>query len=67
MSDKPYNIVFLDRATIGVSVREPKFSHTYKEYQETSPDEVVERLAGAEIAIINKVPMRAPSSKSYPS
>lgn len=66
MSDKPYNIVFLDRATIGVSVREPKFSHTYKEYQATSPDEVVERLAGAEIAIINKVPMRAPSLVRLP-
>jgi glycerate dehydrogenase len=64
--DKPYDIVFLDRATIGVAVREPKFSHTYKEYQETSPDQVVERLAGAEIAIINKVPMRVPSLEKLP-
>jgi glycerate dehydrogenase len=62
-----YNIVFLDRATIGVSVREPKFPHTYKEYQATLPDEVVERLAGAEIAIINKVPMRAPSLEKLPN
>jgi glycerate dehydrogenase len=59
VSDKPYNIVFLDRATIGVSVREPKFPHTYKEYQETLPEQVVERVGAAEIAIINKVPMRA--------
>lgn len=66
MSDKPVNIVFLDRATIGVSVREPKFPHTYKEYQETSADEVVERLANAEVAIINKVPMRAPNLEKLP-
>lgn len=67
MSDKQFNIVFLDRATIGVSVREPKFPHTYREYQATSPDQVVERLAGAEIAIINKVPMRAPSLEKLPN
>jgi glycerate dehydrogenase len=65
--DKPYNIVFLDRATIGVSVREPKFPHTYKEYQETLPEQVVERLANAEIAIINKVPMRAPNLEKLPN
>jgi glycerate dehydrogenase len=66
VSDKPYNIVFLDRGTIGVSVREPKFPHTYKEYDATLPDQVVERLAGAEIAIINKVPMRAASLEKLP-
>ncbi len=66
MSDKPLNIVFLDRATIGVSVRKPKFPHTYKEYQETSADQVVERLADAAVAIINKVPMRAPSLAKLP-
>jgi glycerate dehydrogenase len=67
VSDKAYNIVFLDRATIGVSVREPKFPHTYKEYQETLPEQVVERVGGAEIAIINKVPMRAPSLEKLPN
>lgn len=67
MSDQQhYNIVFLDRATIGVSVREPKFPHSYKEYQETGADQVVERLADAEIAIINKVPMRVASLEKLP-
>jgi len=66
VSDEHYNIVFLDRATIGVSVRAPKFPHTYEEYQATLPDQVVERLASAEIAIINKVPMRAPSLEKLP-
>ncbi len=61
-----YNIVFLDRATIGVSVRKPKFPHSYVEHQATTADEVVERLAGAEIAIINKVPMRAPNLEKLP-
>jgi glycerate dehydrogenase len=54
-------IVFLDRATLGVPVRAPKFPHEYKEYQATRVDDIVARLADAEIAIINKVPMRAPS------
>jgi len=66
VSDEHYNIVFLDRATIGVSVRAPKFPHTYEEYQATLPDQVVERLASAEIAIINKVPMREPSLEKLP-
>jgi glycerate dehydrogenase len=67
VSEKLYNIVFLDRATIGVSVRQPKFQHTYKEYQETLPEQVVERLGNADIAIINKVPMRAPNLEKLPN
>ena len=60
MAETPhYNIVFLDRATIGVPVRQPNFPHSYTEYQETVADEVVERLADADIAIINKVQLRA--------
>jgi len=66
VSNKTYKIVFLDRGTIGVSVREPKFPHSYKEYQETAANQVVERLAGAEIAIINKVPMRAANLEKLP-
>jgi glycerate dehydrogenase len=62
----PLKIVFLDRATLGVPVRAPKFPHEYKEYQATAVDEIVERLADAEIAIINKVQMRAPSLEKLP-
>lgn len=62
----PLKIVFLDRATIGVPVRAPKFPHDYKEYQATSVDEIVPRLADAEIAIINKVQMRAASLEKLP-
>jgi glycerate dehydrogenase len=50
-------IVFLDRATIApeVTLRRPAFPHTLTEHQQTAPDEVLERLAGATIAIVNKV------------
>lgn len=66
-SNAPLKIVFLDRATMGVPVREPSFPHEYKEYQATSADEVVERLAGADIAIINKVQLRAPTLEKLPN
>ena len=62
----PLKIVFLDRATIGVSVRAPAFPHDYKEYQATSIEEIAERLADAEIAIINKVQLRAPTLAQLP-
>jgi glycerate dehydrogenase len=62
----PLKIVFLDRATIGVPVREPKFPHEYKEYQATAVEEIAERLADADIAIINKVQMRAPTLEKLP-
>jgi glycerate dehydrogenase len=63
---KHYNIVFLDRATVGVPVRQPNFPHSYKEYQETPADQVVERLADADIAITNKAPLRGASLEKLP-
>ncbi len=53
------SIVFLDRATLGVPLRRPAFAHTYREYDRTTPEQVVERLRDAEIAIVNKVPLPA--------
>jgi glycerate dehydrogenase len=54
-------IVFLDRGTIGPSVdlRRPAFRHEWVEHVATPPGEVVRRLAGADIAVTNKVPIRA--------
>lgn len=49
------HIVFLDRATIRARFRTPAFAHTWRDHDETVPDEVVPRLAGATIAITNKV------------
>ena len=60
-------IVFLDRESVGANVRKPNFSHTYKEYDATwTPEEIVDRLKDATIAIINKVPMRADTLKQLP-
>jgi glycerate dehydrogenase len=61
-------IVFLDRATIGPSVNigRPAFEHEWIEYEKSSPDQVAERLAGADIAITNKAPIRAESLALLP-
>jgi len=52
-----HRIVFLDRSTIApqIRLRPPRFKHELIEYERTRPEEVVPRLAGASIAIINKV------------
>lgn len=62
------SIVFLDRATLGVEFRRPGFAHDYVEYQETTtPEQTVERLKHATIAVINKVPMREATLKQLPN
>jgi len=50
-------IVFLDRATIPKHIELPPLSieHHWQEYEFTSPEQIVERLQGADIAITNKV------------
>ncbi len=57
-----HRIVFLDRATIPdeVVLRRPDFEHEWQEYARTRSDEVVGRLKGADIAIVNKVPLTSP-------
>lgn len=60
-------IVFLDRESVDANVRRPNFPHTYKEYDSTwTPEEIVDRLKDATIAIINKVPMCADTLKQLP-
>jgi len=61
-----HSIVFLDRETLGATVREPRFEHSYVEHEETAPDQIVERLTGATICITNKVPMRADTLAQLP-
>jgi glycerate dehydrogenase len=62
-----HEIVFLDRESVGADVRKPNFPHNYKEYESTwTPEEIVDRLKDASIAIINKVPMRADVLKQLP-
>jgi glycerate dehydrogenase len=62
-----HSIVFLDRSTLEANVRSPDFPHSYKEYDVTGPDQIVERLRDATIAIINKVPMRAATLAQLPN
>lgn len=61
-------IVFLDRATLApqVRLREPAFAHRWTSHERTSVDEVVARLAGATVAITNKVPIRAEALARLP-
>jgi glycerate dehydrogenase len=48
-------IVFLDREGLPATLRSPRFSHEWREYQTSSPDVVAERLQDATIAIIDRV------------
>jgi glycerate dehydrogenase len=61
-------IVFLDRSTIApqIRLRRPAFEHELVEHQRTKPEEVVQRLAGATIAITNKVGLRAEALEQLP-
>ncbi|HMA00241.1 MAG TPA: D-2-hydroxyacid dehydrogenase [Steroidobacteraceae bacterium] len=58
--------VFLDRASLRAKVRKPAGVTDYVEYDKTAIEEIVPRLAGATIAIINKVPMRAATLARLP-
>lgn len=61
-------IVFLDRGTIApqITLRRPKFEHELVEYASTKSEEVAGRLAGATIAITNKVEIRAEVLQQLP-
>lgn len=61
-------IAFLDRATIApyINVRRPAFAHQWAEYDKTSFEQVLERLAECNIAIVNKVPLRQAQLSQLP-
>jgi len=59
-------IVFLDRASLPVRFTQPRCARSYAEYAETGADQIVERLAGASVAITNKVPLRGPTLARLP-
>lgn len=63
-----HRIVFLDRATIApqIRLRPPAFPHTLVEHERTEPAQVVERLRGADIVILNKVPLDAATLARLP-
>jgi glycerate dehydrogenase len=59
-------VVFLDRASLKAKLRGFAFPASYTEHQKTGLDEIVPRLAGADVAIVNKVPMRADTLRQLP-
>lgn len=61
-----YKVVFLDRASLKAKVRKPEDASEYVEHQKTSVDEIVPRLKGAAVAIVNKVPMREATLSQLP-
>ncbi len=61
-----HSIVFLDRATLAVPLRPPGFPHDWSAYEVTTAGQAAERLAGATIAIVNKVPLRAATLAQLP-
>lgn len=52
-------IVQLESESLVAEVRRPAFAHEWVEYGKTLPAQVVERLTGATVALINKVPIDA--------
>jgi glycerate dehydrogenase len=61
------SIVFLERDTLRARLREPAFEHTWRDYGSTRPEEVEARLAGATVAVVNKVPLRAEVLERLPA
>lgn len=64
-----HKIVFLDRATIApqIRLRRPDFEHEMVVHDHTGPEQVVERLQGASIAITNKVALTAAALAQLPA
>lgn len=60
------HIVFLDRASVPAEMRRPDLAHQWHEFEQTAAADVAVRLAGATIAISNKVPLRAASLQQNP-
>jgi glycerate dehydrogenase len=53
------HIVFLDSDTLKAQIRKPRFKHIWTNFPNTKPEQLVERLVPATIAITNKVSVPA--------
>jgi len=60
------HVVFLERQSVKANVRRPRCAGTYVEHDKTVPDQVVERLRDATVAIINKVVLREATLAQLP-
>lgn len=61
-----HRIVFLDYDAVPVPFRRPAFAHDWVEYPNTRPDQVVERLREATIAVSSKVPLNRAALAQLP-
>src|SRR5258708_6826256 len=59
-------IVFLDRGTVTVPFGRPEIAHEWVNFDRTAPEETVERLEGATIAVTNKVKLRESELSALP-
>ncbi|TXT30512.1 MAG: glycerate dehydrogenase [Rhodocyclaceae bacterium] len=59
-------IVQLEGESLIAEVRRPAFAHDWVEHAKTAPGQVIERLAGATIAITNKVAIDAAAVAALP-
>ena len=59
-------VVFLDRASLKANVRKPACARRIRRVRQDLAEEIVPRLAGADVAIVNKVPMRARTLEQLP-
>ncbi|MET0986890.1 MAG: D-2-hydroxyacid dehydrogenase [Steroidobacteraceae bacterium] len=68
MAAEPARIVFLDRDTLPahVVVRPPKHPHRLTSYESTRPEEVISRIADADIVVTNKVQLTGEAIRSAP-
>lgn len=68
MNKPHHHVVFLDDEGIAPSVKVPQlpFPHTWESHHYTSPDQLVERLRDATVAMTCSVPLRAEHLKQLP-
>jgi glycerate dehydrogenase len=59
-------IVFLDRNSLIADIRAPSFAHDWIDHDQTAPEDVISRIQGADIVIVNKVKLSAETLAQAP-
>ena len=62
-----HTIVFLDRDAFKVEFQSPNFPHEWRNYLHTNPEQVIDRIRDASIAITDGVPITAESIAAAPN
>ena len=61
-----HHIVYLESGALIADLRRPTFAHTWTEHVATRQAEVIERLAGASVAVVNKLRLDADTLAALP-